>query len=144
MADFSILLICKFRQYKVVNIAYFVYYYKTRMDARQLNLKREKMIVSYWRWRSQYFWIHGKNRHHHFQFFLQHRIFGVLKNQITWKKRKMPWIYCTTLRSPHCSVWMMMLHKCTFPLFANWNIVRKLLDKYKYYSFSFDVRIRPK
>ena len=26
MADFSILLICKFRQYKVVNIANFVYY----------------------------------------------------------------------------------------------------------------------
>ena len=32
MADFSILLICKFRQYKVVNIANFVYYGKTQMD----------------------------------------------------------------------------------------------------------------
>ena len=32
VADFSILLICKFRQYKIVNIANFVYYGKTQME----------------------------------------------------------------------------------------------------------------
>ena len=31
MTDFAILLICKFRQYKVVNIVNFVYYGKTRL-----------------------------------------------------------------------------------------------------------------
>ena len=38
MVDFSVLLICKFRQYKVVNIANFVYYEKTRI-IRHLNFK---------------------------------------------------------------------------------------------------------
>ena len=35
MADFSILLICKFRQYKVVNIANFVYCKKTRLGIKR-------------------------------------------------------------------------------------------------------------